>query len=215
MNKANDVNLLRLLAALPLLLLAASFGSALALAGICVTIALPLTVVARLLMPAHIASASRDTLLLLIAAAAGGIADMLLAAFAPVFFAALHAYLPLAIFSVYGLMMSRAEATPTWRVALQPIFQIILALLVTGLMRELIGASTAFDQLASLFGGTTDAWSLRFTDHHRGLLLVLMPCTMLIVIGVLLAANNHFRKPATTPPPDTKTRRVRVTGPIS
>ena len=221
MNKPfRERELMQTFALFPLLIAATSFGSALFIAAIT-------TVIYLCTWLAHRCSRTMSTpsqllVTALVAAAMAGIIDLMLQAFAWKLDGALGGYLPLMAISIVFACNNKNAQQPEFA----KIGICAVALIGFGTLRELIGTGSLFGQLELLFGDRASSWRLGFTANDRGFLLSLLPVGGLIAAGLLIAIKNYFSKSVesdaikpdlTEPNPvaPVKTRRVRVTGPVS
>lgn len=201
MNKSDSESILcSALLTTPMALVADSLLSGFAIGAITllvmVTTFLSAKGLARLTSPAL-----RQTILLIIAALAAGVCDLLVRAFAVQIDTTIQPWLPLAAITCASLMVSlqreeQTKAQTTGNVSLIPKARIIHLLgftllppLAVGAMREL-----------------------------TGFLFILLPAGALISIALLIAAKNHWQPASQHSDSGTnspRTRRVRVTGPVS
>lgn len=193
MNKPRSESTLWLgLLTTPLALVADSLRSGFAIGAITLLITLTTFILAKGL--ARITSdAQRQATLLIVAALVAAVCDLLLRAFAMPIHAAVQLWLPLAaITSVLLLALQKSKGNDAASPMMKNIYVLgfaVIAPLVVGAAREL-----------------------------TGVLFILMPGGILISIALLIAAKNRWR--ASPQHPDSaannpRTRRVRVTGPVS
>ena len=199
------------LAVLPLLIAATTFSSALLICTLSAAIYICL-LIANKYTTNFSKPLSGGLINILIAAPTTTLFDLFLQAFAWQFYAPLAGYLPLmaisAVFVADGDKLSQPH--------LVKIGTLAAAVIGLGALRELIGTGALFSQLEIIFGVRAGSWRLGFNDTDRGFLLSLLPAGGLIALGLLIAAKNYFSKPvAPHSSAPAKTRRVRVTGPVS
>lgn len=202
MNKSGiDLTVSLALAATPLALVADSLVSGFAIGAITLLITLTTFLCAAGLARLHLSPAQQQTILLIVAALAAGVCDLLLRAFAVQIHPTIQPWLPLAAIASASLLafsqrkaQTKAQMTGHDSPALKTRIVYLLGFalippLAVGAIREL-----------------------------TGFLFILLPAGVMIAIALLIAAKNHRRPTASHPDATTnnpRTRRVRVTGPVS
>lgn len=212
MNKlSRERDLILTLALLPLLIGATSFSCTLLVCAIAV--AIYASALITKMFASDLNTSSQNLLMtILVVAAAVGLIDLCLHAFAWNAWASLGAYLPLVAITIVLVVSNKDAQRPSWAT----IGKIMATVIGFGALRELIGTGALFSQLEILLGDHANSWRIGLVATDRGFLLALLPAGALIATGLIIAAKNYFSNPV---PPNraapVTTRRVRVTGPVS
>lgn len=97
-----------------------------------------------------------------------------------------------------------------------------LVLVAIGMIREILGAGTLFDNMHLLFGEGARNWTLHvFGDSYPGFLVAVLPPGAFLIAGLLIAIKNmidaHLEKKAAANKVKTErgSRRVRTTGQVA
>ncbi|MET0378504.1 MAG: Rnf-Nqr domain containing protein [Spongiibacteraceae bacterium] len=193
MNKPkNESTLLLALLTTPLALVADNIVSGFAIGTVTLLVTATIALSGKAL--ARLASAAqRQTILLIIAATTAGVCDLLLRAFAGQIHAAIQPWLPLAAINGLLLLALRKQH------------------------RKNSGAHN-FETLCLLGFAAIPPLLIGGLREFTGFLFILLPAAILIAVALLIAAKNHWLTSVEYPDSESKnsrSRRVRVTGPIS
>jgi electron transport complex protein RnfE len=201
---AQNPALVQLLGLCPLLAVSTSAGSALGLglATLAVLVASNLiaSVLGRWLLPEI-----RLAVFVLTIAGAVTAVELSMAAWWPGLHDSLGIFLPLIVTNC--LVLARAEAfasrQPVGAALLDAVAMglgFLLALLVLGSARELLGRGSLGADLGLLLGGETAGPGVRIFGAGHGFLLALLPPGAFVLLGLMLAARNWRRleKPSAT-----------------
>jgi len=184
----------QLLGLCPLLAVSTSVANALGLGIATLAVLLTSNALAALGGP-RLPREVRLAVFVLVIAAAVTAVELSMAAWWPGLHASLGIFLPLIVTNC--LVLARAESfasrEPLSRALLDGLAMglgFLVALLLLGAARELIGQGSLGADLHLLFGeGARDAeW--RFFDREHGLLIVLLPPGAFVLLGLMLALGN-------------------------
>jgi electron transport complex protein RnfE len=203
---AQNPALVQLLGLCPLLAVSTSVGSALGLGlatlAVLVTSSLIASTVGRWLLPEI-----RLAVFVLTIAGAVTAVELSLAAWWPGLHDSLGIFLPLIVTNC--LVLARAEAfasrQPVRTALLDAVAMglgFLLALLILGSARELLGRGSLGADLGLLLGGDAAGSGIRIFGAEHGLLLALLPPGAFLLLGLMLAARNWRRQRESTVPRD-------------
>ncbi len=124
--------------------------------------------------------------------------DLLMSMWLPSLHSVLGIFIPLIVTNC--IVLARAEAYASKNSidkALIDGFSIglgfLLALVILGGMRELLGNGTLFAQADLLFGPIAKDWTLQLLDLDYGLLMAILPPGAFIGLGLMIAAMNVIK----------------------
>lgn len=124
--------------------------------------------------------------------------DLLMSMWLPSLHSVLGIFIPLIVTNC--IVLARAEAYASKNSvdkALIDGFSIglgfLLALVILGGMRELLGNGTLFSQADLLFGPIAKDWTLQLLDLDYGLLMAILPPGAFIGLGLMIAAMNVIK----------------------
>lgn len=124
--------------------------------------------------------------------------DLLMSIWLPSLHSVLGIFIPLIVTNC--IVLARAEAYASKNSvdkALIDGFSIglgfLLALIILGGMRELLGNGTLFAHADLLFGAAAKNWTLQLIDLDYGLLMAILPPGAFIGLGLMIAATNAIK----------------------
>lgn len=124
--------------------------------------------------------------------------DLLMSMWLPSLHSVLGIFIPLIVTNC--IVLARAEAYASKNSvdkALIDGFSIglgfLVALVILGGMRELLGNGTLFAQADLLFGAVAKDWTLHIIDLDYGLLMAILPPGAFIGLGLMIAATNAIK----------------------
>jgi electron transport complex protein RnfE len=124
--------------------------------------------------------------------------DLLMSMWLPSLHSVLGIFIPLIVTNC--IVLARAEAYASKNSidkALIDGFSIglgfLVALVILGAMRELLGNGTLFAQADLLFGAVAKDWTLHVIDLDYGLLMAILPPGAFIGLGLMIAATNAIK----------------------
>jgi electron transport complex protein RnfE len=151
--------------------------------------------------------------------------ELLMKAFAFELYQILGIFIPLIITNC--IILGRADAFASRNALLPSIYDGFimglgwaLVLLVLGIMRELIGSGTLFNNMDLLFGPMAADWVIQPSQDYPGFLVAVLPPGAFLFTGLLIAMKNvidlSIKRRRESRPAEVVTggKRVRVTGTI-
>jgi Na+-translocating ferredoxin:NAD+ oxidoreductase subunit E len=196
LNGLRDQNpgFVQLLGLCPLLAVSTSVANALGLGLATLVVLLASTVLAALAGP-RLPREVRLAVFVLVIAAAVTAVELSMAAWWPGLHASLGIFLPLIVTNC--LVLARAESfasrEPLSRALLDGLAMglgFLVALLLLGATRELVGQGSLGADLHLLFGERVRDAGWRIFDREHGLLIALLPPGAFVLLGLLLAVGN-------------------------
>ncbi|MDY6991136.1 MAG: electron transport complex subunit E [Pseudomonadota bacterium] len=190
----NNVGLVQLLGLCPLLAVTGTTvnGLGLGLATTLILIASNVTVsLIRNVIPHEI----RLPIFVLVVASFVTAVELLIKAFYYQLYLALGIFIPLIVTncSVIGraeAFASRHSVDKAFLDGLMMGIGFLLALVILGGMRELLGQGTLLAQAELMFGDVAQGWSVTVVEDYRGFLLAVLPPGAFFGLGLLIALKN-------------------------
>lgn len=190
--RRENVALVQLLGLCPLLAVSTHLAYALGLA-IASTLVLVISNVCVSLIARGIATEIRIVVFVIVIAAAVGIVERLVQAFAYPLYQALGIFLPLIVTNC--AILGRAEAFASRNGVRDALLDALktgagfcVVLLAMGTIREILGRGTLFAEMDRLLGSWASGLEMVIAD--RGLLLIALPPGAFLVLAGLIALNN-------------------------
>lgn len=222
----NNPALVQLLGLCPLLAVTGSVVNAMGL-GLATMVVLVGSNVAVSLIRNAVGDAVKLPAFVMIIAAFTTCTELLMQAFTYELYQILGIFIPLIVTncSILGRADAFACKNPVLPSAVDGFMMgagFLLVLVVIGMLREILGAGTLFDNMHLLFGEGARHWTLHlFGDNYPGFLVAVLPPGAFLIAGLLIAVKNmvdaHFEKRAAARKAQvTKgSKRVRTTGQIA
>ncbi len=186
--------LVKLLGLCPLLAVSNTLVNAMGL-GLATLLTLLVSNTLVSVLRAHIPSAIRIPLYVIIIATTVTIIELGMQAWLPSLFLSLGIFLPLIVTNC--LIMGRAESLAVRqpvKVAIADAISMglgfLLVLASLGALREFLGQGTLLADSTALFGATAKAWTVEFFNAEHGFLLAILPPGAFIGLGLMLALKN-------------------------
>lgn len=222
----NNPGLVQLLGLCPLLAVTGSVVNALGL-GLATMVVLIGSNVAVSLIRHAVSDAIRLPAFVMIIAAFTTCTELLMQSYTYELYQILGIFIPLIVTNC--IILGRADAFASRNSLIPSVVDgfmmglgFLLVLLAIGIIREIIGAGTLFDNMHLLVGEAGRHWKvLVFGEHYKGFLVAVLPPGAFMVAGLLIAIKNiidaRIQKRLAAQKNQTLkgSRRVRTTGQIS
>ena len=190
----NNQALVALLGLCPLLAVTNNVANAISL-GIATTFVLVASNLSVSLFRNHIRKEVRIPIFVLLIASFVTIVDLIMQSFFYDMYLILGIFVPLIVTNCAILARAEAFASKnTWDksvidgLMMGVGFSIVLVLL--GVMREIIGSGTLFDQADLIFGDLGSSLKVTLFDQYQGTLIALLPPGAFIGLGLIVALKN-------------------------
>ncbi|SMF04398.1 electron transport complex protein RnfE [Alteromonadaceae bacterium Bs31] len=191
----NNPALVQLLGLCPLLAVTGSVVNALGL-GLATLLVLVGSNVAVSLIRNAVSDAVRLPAFVMIIAAFTTCAELLMQAYTYELYQILGIFIPLIVTncSILGRADAFASKHPILPSALDGFMMgmgFLLVLLAIGILREILGAGTLFDNMHLIFGEAARSWKLTvFGENYKGFLVAVLPPGAFLIAGLLIAIKN-------------------------
>lgn len=195
---SNNVILSQMLALCPLLAVTSSATNGLGM-GLATTFVLVISNMAIALFRDIITSEVRIPVFVLIIAAIVTVVDMAMNAWLHELHKVLGLFIPLIVTNC--AILGRAESFASKNTIRHSGFDglmmglgFIFALVLLGSFREIVGNGTLFANASLLLGQHFSFMEIKFIDHYRGFLLMVLPPGGFIALGLILAGKRQIDK---------------------
>ena len=221
----NNPALVQLLGLCPLLAVTGTVVNALGLGLATLMVLLGSNIIVSLIRR-HVSDAVRLPVFVIIIAAFVTCAELLMKAFTYELYQILGIFIPLIVTNcaILGRAEAFASKNSVGMAALDGLMMglgFMIALLLLGAIRELLGQGTLFVDMNLLFGTGASDWVLKPFGDNYSFLVAILPPGAFLVMGMLMAIKNVIdeqlkrREKAKTPVPVKGAKRIRTTGHIS
>lgn len=211
----NNQALVALLGLCPLLAVSSTAINGLGL-GVATVLTLTLTNLVVAGVRRWIRSEIRIPLFVLVIACVVTAVELLMSAHLPELYRVLGIFVPLIVTNC--AVIGRAEAFASKHPVAQSVLDgfmmglgFALALLVLGILREILGFGTVFRDAGLMLGPWAEGWTLTFSGDYRGLLLAVLPPGAFMGLALLIAAKNRIDRRLA----ERRTPRVTVAAPVA
>ncbi len=221
----NNPALVQLLGLCPLLAVTGTVVNALGLGLATLMVLLGSNIIVSLIRR-HVSDAVRLPVFVIIIATFVTCAELLMKAFTYELYQILGIFIPLIVTNcaILGRAEAFASKNSVGMAALDGLMMglgFMIALLLLGAIRELLGQGTLFVDMNLLFGTGASDWVLKPFGDNYSFLVAILPPGAFLVMGMLMAIKNVIdeqlkrREKAKTPVPVKGAKRIRTTGHIS
>ena len=221
----NNPALVQLLGLCPLLAVTGTVVNALGLGLATLMVLLGSNIIVSLIRR-HVSDAVRLPVFVIIIATFVTCAELLMKAFTYELYQILGIFIPLIVTNcaILGRAEAFASKNSVGMAALDGLMMglgFMIALLLLGAIRELLGQGTLFVDMNLLFGTGAADWVLKPFGDNYSFLVAILPPGAFLVMGMLMAIKNVIdeqlkrREKAKTPVPVKGAKRIRTTGHIS
>jgi electron transport complex protein RnfE len=190
----NNAGLVQLLGLCPLLAVSGTVVNAIGL-GLATTLTLCVSNLCVSLVRRQVTPEIRISVFVVIIAAAVTSIELLMNAFAHSLYRTLGIFIPLIVTNC--LIIGRAEAFASRQAPLRSLVDGLASglgftacLITMGVIREIIGRGTLFDNMHLLFGELGRDWSLQILPEGSGLLLAVLPPGAFLILGFMVAGKR-------------------------